>query len=197
MWVSRGGARQVKMRAIRRLQTNTMPLPVAHGLVGAGLVAAALPREGRARYWVWLAAGAFAASAADLDFLLVAVFRSRAWHRGFTHSLVFALAVFVCLLVALGRARAREAAAFGLAYASHALLDFATTREGGGLELFWPFSLDRLGLRWWGLSELPSRLPPAEILKALSLEFVLFAPPLLFLILLRRGSFGRSAAGVD
>jgi inner membrane protein len=174
-----------------------MPTPVAHSLVGAGLVAAVLPRAGRARYWLPLAAGAVLANAADLDFLLVAAFRSRAWHRGFTHSLVFALAVFLCFLLALGRARAREAAAFGLAYASHVLLDFATTRESRGLELLWPFSVERLGLRWWGLSETPSRLPAAEILKSLSLEFVLFAPPLLFLILLRRGAFRRAAAGVD
>jgi membrane-bound metal-dependent hydrolase YbcI (DUF457 family) len=172
-------------------------MPVAHGLLGAGLVAAVLPRAGRARYWVWLAAGAALANAADLDFFLVFLFRSRAWHRGFTHSLVFALAVCLCLLPALGRRRARAGAAFGLAFASHALLDFATTKTGGGLELLWPFSMERLGLRWWGLSELPSRLPPAEILKSLSLEFVLFAPPLLFLILLRRGAFRRAAAGVD
>ena len=173
-----------------------MPMPISHSLVGASLVAALLPR--RPRYWLPLAAGALLANAADLDFLLVLLFRSRAWHRDFTHSLVFALAVFLCFLLVLGRARAREAAGYGLAYASHALLDFATTRAGGGLELFWPFSSDRLGLRWWGLSELPSRLPFAEILKSLSLEFVLFAPPLLFLVLLRRGVFGRSApAGVD
>lgn len=175
-----------------------MPLPISHSLVGAGLVAAVLPRAGRARYWLPLAAGAVLANAADLDFFLVFAFRSRAWHRGFTHSLVFALAVLLCLLLALGRARAREAAAFGLAYASHVLLDFATTLQGGGLELLWPFSVDRLGLRWWGLSELPSALTAAEILKSLSLEFVLFAPPLLFLILLRRGAFRRrAAAGVD
>jgi inner membrane protein len=171
-------------------------MPVAHSLVGASFVAALVPRAGRPRYWLWLAAGAVLANAADLDFFLVFVFRSRAWHRGFTHSLVFAFAVFVCLLLARGRRRAREAAALGLAYASHVLLDFATTKEGGGLELFWPFSPERHGLRWWGLSEIPSRLPPAEILKYLSLEFVLFAPPLLFLILLRRGVF-RRAAGTD
>lgn len=175
-----------------------MPLPVAHSLFGASLVAAVLPRAGRARYWAALAAGAVLANAADLDFILVFAFRSRAWHRGFTHSLAFALVVFVCLLLALGWRRAREAAAFGLAYASHVVLDFATTKAGGGLELLWPFAADRLGLRWWGLSELPSRLPVAEILKYLSLEFVLFAPPLFFLILLRRGIFRRaSAAGVD
>lgn len=172
-------------------------MPIAHSLVGAGLVAAVLPREGRGRYWVWLAAGAVFANAADLDFILSFVLGSRGWHRGFTHSLVFALVVLICLLLALGRRRAREAAAFGLAYASHSLLDFATTFQGGGVELFWPFSTDRFGLRWWGLSELPSHLAAVEILKWLSLEFVLFAPPLLLLILLRRGAFGRAASGVD
>ena len=127
-----------------------MPLPIAHSLVGASLVAAVVPR--RPRYWLLLAAGAALANAADLDFILVFLFRSRAWHRGFTHSLVFSLAVFLCLLLALGRARAREAAGYGLAYASHALLDFATTevRISRGVELFWPFSEDRFGLRWWG-----------------------------------------------
>src|ERR1044072_167547 len=174
-----------------------MPMPVAHSLVGASLVAAGLPREGRARYWIALAGGALLANVADLDFFFVFIFHNRAWHRGFTHSLVFALVVLLCFLFAFGRARAREAVAFGLAYASHVLLDFATTKTSGGLELLWPFSVDRLGLRWWGLSELPSRLPPVEILKSLSLEFVLFAPPLLFLILLRKGVFRRTAPGVD
>ena len=174
-----------------------MPMPVSHSLFGAGLVAAVLPRAARPRYWVPLVLGAVLANAADLDFLLVFAFRSRAWHRGFTHSLAFALVVFLCFLLALGRRRAREAVAYGLAYASHVLLDFATTRETRGLELLWPFSADRFGLRWWGLSELPSRLPPAEVLKSLCLEFALFAPPLLFLILLRRGVFRRAAAGVD
>lgn len=173
-----------------------MPLPVAHSLLGAGLAAAVLPRAGRARYRLLLAASAVLANAADMDFLLVFLLGSRAWHRGFTHSLVFALAVFACLLLALGRRRAREAAALGLAYASHALLDFATTREGGGLELWWP-SADRVGLRWWGLSELPSRLPAAEILKSLAVEFALFAPPLLLLLLLRGGAFRRAADRAD
>ncbi len=174
-----------------------MPLPVAHGLVGASVVAALVPRAGRARYRLLLAAGALLANAADFDFLLVIVFRERAWHRGFTHSLVFALAVLLCSLITLGRRRPREAAALGLAYASHALLDFATTKTGGGLELLWPFSAERFGLRWWGLSELPSRLPPAEILRSLAVEFLLFAPPFILLVLLRRGAFRRAPDAVD
>lgn len=83
----------------------------------------------------------------------------------------------------------RIAVAYSLAYASHWFLDYVTTKEGGGVELLWPFSEERFGLRWWGLSELPSRLPPAEIMKCLGLEFALFTPLLLAVILLRR--YGR------
>lgn len=169
-----------------------MPLPVAHGLLGASFVAAVHPRPTRLR-GLPLLAGAVLANAADLDFALVFALGSKSWHRGFTHSLAFALIVCLTFLLAAGARRAREAATYGLAYASHALLDFATTREGGGLELLWPFSADRLGLRWWGLSEIPSRLPPAEILKSLALEFALFAPPLLLVLLLRRRAAARGA----
>src|SRR5215213_2895101 len=104
-----------------------MPMPVAHGLMGATLVAALRPRRSPRRFAHALAAGALLANAADLDFFLVYAFRSRAWHRGFTHSLAFALLVGLLLLFLLGRRRAREAVAYGLAYASHAALDFATT----------------------------------------------------------------------
>jgi inner membrane protein len=170
-----------------------MPLPVAHGLLGASLVAAVLPPASPRRYALALAAGAVLANAADLDFCLVFALHSRAWHRGFTHSLAFALVVGLVLLVSLGRRRALKASAYALAYASHALLDFATTKLGGGVELLWPFSAERLALGWRGLSELPSRLPPAEIVKAACLEFALFAPPLLVLLLLRRRSASRAA----
>jgi membrane-bound metal-dependent hydrolase YbcI (DUF457 family) len=168
-------------------------MPVAHGLLGASLVAAVGPRAGGRRHRLALAAGALLANAADLDFGLVFALHSRAWHRGFTHSFAFALVVFLVLLLVLGRRRARAAAGFGLAYASHALLDFATTKFGGGVELLWPFSAGRFALGWRGLSEIPSRLPPAEILTALCAEFALFAPPLVLVLLLRK----RAAARAD
>ena len=174
-----------------------MPLPVAHGLLGASLVAAVLPRVNPRRYALSLAAGALLANAADLDFVLVFAFHSRAWHRGFTHSLAFALALCLTFLFARAGRGARAAIAYGLAYASHAALDFATTKVGGGLELLWPFSAERFALGWRGLSEIPSRLPPAEILKSLCLEFALFAPPLLFVLLLKRATRRRAAAVVD
>jgi membrane-bound metal-dependent hydrolase YbcI (DUF457 family) len=163
-----------------------MPLPVAHGLVGATAVAAVLPREGTRRYYLSLLAGALLANAADLDFVLVFGLGWRGLHRGPTHSLFFALLVCLLFFAALGRRRAREAAAYGLAYATHALLDFSTTKYGGGLELLWPFSTERFGLRLFSLSELPSLVPSLQVLTWLCLEFALFAPPLLLVLWLRR-----------
>ena len=135
-----------------------MPLPFAHGLVGASVVAAVRPRPERFRY-APLVVGAMLANCADLDFGLVLLTHDRTFHRGFTHSLPFAFALLLVALAVFGRARAREALAYGLAYASHALLDYSTMKFGGGVELFWPFSSGRFGLGLVGLSELPSLMP--------------------------------------
>jgi membrane-bound metal-dependent hydrolase YbcI (DUF457 family) len=163
-----------------------MPMPVAHGLLGASLVAAVLPRAHPRRYALALVAGALLANAADLDFILVFGLHMRGWHRAFTHSFGFALLVWLILFALLGRAHARKAAAYGLAYASHAVLDFATTKFGGGVELLWPFSTERLALGLFGLSEIPSRVPPAGIVRYLVVELIIFTPPFLALLLWRR-----------
>src|SRR5215213_5772397 len=139
-----------------------MPLPVAHGLVGAGLVAALHPRPFR-RSGLPLVAGAVLATCASLAFSL----------------LLTAAALAVC-----GRARLREVLCYGACYASHAVLDYSTVKFGGGVELVWPLSRGRYGLGLWGLSEVPSRLRPAEVLGWLGVEFLIFAPPLLVLLLL-------------
>lgn len=165
-----------------------MPLPVAHGLLGASLVAAVHPRPAN-RYFMPLLFGALLANAADFDFLLVFLLHSKAWHRGFTHSVMFALVVFFIFAVSLGRRRIREAIAYGLAFASHGILDYVTTKEGGGVELLWPFSSERLVFGRIGLSELPSRLPAMGIVKALVVEFMLFAPLILLVGYLRKYMF--------
>lgn len=169
-----------------------MPLPIAHGLLGATFVAASHQKPTRRRA-LPLLAGALLANAADFDFLLVFLLQSKAWHRGFTHSVAFALFVWLIFLACLGRRRAREAAAYGLAYASHGLLDFLTVREGGGVELLWPFSPARLGLGWVGLSELPSRVPPAGIVRFLVLEILIFAPLLALAVWSKRRAPGDAA----
>jgi membrane-bound metal-dependent hydrolase YbcI (DUF457 family) len=167
-----------------------MPLPFAHGLVGASLVAAIHTRPARWRY-APLLLGALLANCADLDFALVFLTHDRSFHRGFTHSLAFAAALLLVAFIIFGRARAREALAYGLAYASHALLDYSTTKFGGGVELLWPFSSERFGLGLVGLSELPSRMPPAYVFKALLLELLIFAPLLAAVLIARRALLAR------
>lgn len=170
-----------------------MPLPIAHGLLGASIVAAIHPQPND-RHFLPLFVGAFLANAADLDFLLVFLFRSRDWHRGFSHSILFALAVCLIFLLTMGKRHLREAAAYGLAFSSHAFLDFVTTKEGGGVELWWAFSSERFALGWVGLSELPSRLTRIEILKALSVELALFTSLLMLIMYLRRYLWRRVSA---
>jgi len=162
-----------------------MPLPVAHGLLGASIIAAVHPRPTN-RYFLPLVTGALLANAADFDFLPAILFHSKTWHRGFSHSIT--LAVFVCLIfvVCLGWQHITQAVAYGLAFASHGILDYVTTKEGGGVALLWPFSSARIGLGWVGLSELPSRLPALGIVKALAVEFLLFTPLLLLVICSRK-----------
>jgi membrane-bound metal-dependent hydrolase YbcI (DUF457 family) len=167
-----------------------MPLPVAHCLLGASIVVAAHPEPSN-RYYTPLVAGAFLATAADLDFLLVFIFDSGTWHRGFSHSIMLGLLVCVIFMLSLGKRHIREAIVYGLAFTSHGILDsattsYATTSKGGGAELLWPFSDERLGLGWIGLSEIPSKLPAVAIVRALAVEFVVFAALLALAAYLRK-----------
>ena len=169
-------------------------MPLAHALLGGSLVAALHTQPRQRRFWWSLFVGAVFANAADFDFLLVFALHSKAWHRGFTHSLVFALLIYLLIAVGLGRRRWKEALAFGLAFASHGVLDNVTSKVGGGVELFWPFASDRLILGWQGLSEVPSKMTTVEILQALALELALFAPPLIALLVWRRARAQRETA---
>ena len=162
-----------------------MPLPIAHGLLGASIAAAIHPKPTR-KYFLPLFIGAFLANAADFDFGFSIFFGLKGWHRGFTHSIAFGLIFTLALMILFGRNYFREALAYGLAYTSHFILDFATTEKGNGVELLFPFTTDRFGLRWFGLSEIPSRLAASEILNTIGLEFLIFAPFLAIVLWLRR-----------
>lgn len=170
-----------------------MPLPVAHGLLGASFIAALQPQPIKRGFAVSLLVAAIVSNASDFDFLLVFSLHSNSWHRGFTHSIVFALIVYLLSALVLGKRRLHEALAYGLAFGSHGILDYLTSKEGSGVELLWPFSDERLILGWWGLSEVPSRLPPSGIIKALAIELGLFTPLLIFVLLLRKQIAARSA----
>lgn len=150
-----------------------MPLPISHGFFGATIVAAIHPKINKF-YSIPLFIGGLFANLADFDFIIVLLTGDKSWHRGFSHSILFSLIIFFGIIIFLWKDHLREAIAFGLAYFSHAVLDYLTTKIGGGLELFWFFSSDRFGLRWFGLSEIPSKLSATEILQTIGVEFLLF-----------------------
>lgn len=123
--------------------------PLTQGLLGAALpVATANTRQTR----MAAAVGFLAGMAADLDVLI----RSRTdsllfleYHRQFTHSLVFvpiggivvAALFFLCFRRWLSIGFTRLWLFSSLGYATHGLLDAATSY---GTQLFWPFSDRRI-----------------------------------------------------
>src|SRR5256885_1178615 len=100
-----------------------MPLPIAHALVGASIVTAMLPDASPTHNWKPLVIGAALSVCPDLDYFL-----GTSLHRGFTHSLFFALLVSALCLAVTGLAKIRVAIAYAAAFFSHALLDYATTK---------------------------------------------------------------------
>jgi inner membrane protein len=92
-----------------------------------------------------LFAGIAASIAPDLDtigFRFGVAYAQEFGHRGFTHSLVFALALAIFSALFAPELRAKRMTAFVfifVATASHGLLDMFTN-GGLGIALFWPFT---------------------------------------------------------
>lgn len=164
-----------------------MPLPVAHGLIGASVVAA-LRDPAQTPGWKWLAFGAFLAIAPDFDFALNWLRISwGGWHHGFTHSIPFAVVVGLVTIIALRQLKVRSFLVFGGAYVSHTLLDYMLT-ESRGVALWWPFTNYRYKLR------LPNPIDytysvdsfsqaAIDLLKISLVELLIFGPILLAVIL--------------
>ncbi|HET8772740.1 MAG TPA: metal-dependent hydrolase [Thermoanaerobaculia bacterium] len=122
--------------------------PLTHALAGATLAwVAAGDRLGRRPLLI----GASAALLPDVDVLIRSAsdpLLAIEHHRGFTHSLLFVpvggIVAALPFAARLERVQWRWAALAGLvAYASHTLLDAATTY---GTQWLWPFSRSRVGL---------------------------------------------------
>lgn len=130
-----------------------MPYPIAHGLVAASLAAATSSEKPLLRDWKTLLLCAALGNLPDCDFFFVWILGlGRNWHRGFSHSIVFGLAVGFGLAALLARLPQRpfkrtHGWLFAGAILSHVLLDMSTTRSvAAGVPLLWPFSAQRFAL---------------------------------------------------
>lgn len=152
--------------------------------------------------WRLLFLGMFLSVAPDLDsiaFKFAIPYESQWGHRGFTHSIVFALVVAL-LCSRFSRsflAKPKTVFAFSfLSMLSHSLLD-ALTNGGLGVAFFWPFNSERYFLPWRVIEVSPisvSRFFTEKGLLVLRSEFIYIWIPCLtvagILFLLR----GRSNA---
>ncbi|MGI8656440.1 MAG: metal-dependent hydrolase [Pyrinomonadaceae bacterium] len=167
-----------------------MPLPIAHGLVGATIVALGRPQSTLNRDWHVLLLGSVFAISPDFDFFLIrGLHFGRGLHRGFSHSILAAFIVTASMLAVLGISHLRNVLALGAAFLSHGLLDFLTTKRGGGVELLWPFLRERFKSGLIGFSEFPVGFSLKEVIKASLIELVVFVPILLAVLLIRELMF--------
>lgn len=161
-----------------------MPLPVAHAFAGASVVVASRSRI-TIHEWRTLAFAASIAVIPDFDYFLT-WFGSgdESWHRGFSHSIAFAIIIAVSTAVLVRKSFLRNAMVYGAAMLSHCLCDVLTTKSQGGVELFWPFWSERMR---FGLFDYPFTVVPhpaheswtfitLAILRASSKELFIFTP---------------------
>lgn len=123
-----------------------MPTVFTHSFFAAALGKVFFP-GGRvpARFWVLAAVCAALPDADVLSFRFGVPYGDLFGHRGFTHSLLFALLLALVVVAAFFRGAPRKAPLalfFFLATASHGLLD-ALTDGGGVVAFFAPFSAER------------------------------------------------------
>jgi membrane-bound metal-dependent hydrolase YbcI (DUF457 family) len=166
-----------------------MPLPVAHGLLGAS-VAAALYDSAQPR-WKPLVVAAFLAICPDFDYALNWLrISGGGWHHGFTHSILFALFLGLAAAGVVGARTVRSVVLFGCAAVSHTSLDFLMT-ESRGVALWWPLTDHRYRLSLpnpidynWDTASLWGSLN--DLVRISLIELMLFAPILLVVLLVRR-----------
>lgn len=162
-----------------------MPLPIAHGIIGASIVAAILPNASPVRNWKPLLLGAAIATCADSDYFL-----RTSLHRGVTHSLITATILGLVCFAVWGRTNLRLAIGLAGAAFSHGLLDFVTTKTMPGVELLWPLSNRRFGLGLVDYYQLTGVDPTfflyqdvfGDLLKMALIELSLSVPVFLFVL---------------
>jgi len=167
-----------------------MPLPLAHALVGASTATALRPAS-QSSQWKPILIGAFLGVCPDFDYVLNLVrISGGGWHHGFTHSIAFALLLGLLTIAILREWKVRSFVLFSAAAASHTLLDYLIT-ESYGVALWWPFTDHRYKLEMtnpieYAWSNTSIWEAGVGVIKISLVEFVIFTPIFLAVVLLRR-----------
>jgi membrane-bound metal-dependent hydrolase YbcI (DUF457 family) len=180
-----------------------MPLPVAHGLFGAAIVAVMRKNFSFRKDWLALSLGAALGIIPDFDLILSWILGySIKTHGGFTHSIIFSIAAgfLACLLIR--EKNLRGFITFALATLSHGILDVLTRKEFGGSALLWPFSSHKFRLGWFDYFEFypnPATEPVIDILRnamyVCRYEMMIFIPIFLIVVCFKRWQDIRKARG--
>jgi membrane-bound metal-dependent hydrolase YbcI (DUF457 family) len=157
-----------------------MPLPIAHGLIGASIVGLIHPKAGL-KNWLPLAVGFVLGNAPDFDFAFEWFLGWRGFHRGFFHSLFFAFLVAGMIFFLLRRQHWRIPLAYSLAFLSHTILDYSCSSRGA-VRILIPFDNEVYGLGLISFSELKRGLIWSDMLHFTQIEIIIFVP--LFALLL-------------
>jgi membrane-bound metal-dependent hydrolase YbcI (DUF457 family) len=171
-----------------------MPFPIGHGIIGACLFSAlqkeiSLSKDGRI---MLLCAGL--AIVPDFDFTFAWNFNLGGWHRGFTHSIVFGVAIGLLAAFLAPTRNLTQQISLVLAPVSHAPLDaLVTTSKGEGVRLLWPLTnyRFRFGLFDYFSFSLDPRFDPwgdilTHVLKVSLIELIAVGPLLLFVVLIKQ-----------
>jgi len=167
-----------------------MPLPVAHGLLGAS-VAVALRQPSQLHHWKPLLISAFLGICPDFDYALNWLrISGGGWHHGFTHSILFAFSLGLVTAMVLGERQVRSVILFSSATVSHTTLDFLMT-ESRGVALWWPFTDQRYKLRLpnpidYTLSSASLWEAVVDVVRISLIELMIFASLLLIVVLVKK-----------
>lgn len=151
-----------------------MPLPIAHGLVGAIAIALIHPNA-TLKNWKPLLLGFTLANCPDLDFVFSFLLGWQGFHRGFTHSLLFAFLVSSMIFILLRHQNRQIPLAFSAAFLSHTILDYSSARSGA-VRLLTPFNDKPYGLRLISFSELSRGFVIQDMLYFSLIEAAIFVP---------------------
>lgn len=176
-----------------------MPLPVAHGLLGATVVVALQPSTAFNLSWKELLLAVLLGICPDFDYALNLIpSLGGVWHHGFTHSFVFAFVLGISISLVRGQFIFNKMMVYSRAVVSDPLLDYLFT-ESLGVELFWPFSNVRLKLQIPNLIDYSLRTTSGwetliDLFKIILIELIIFAPILLIVLWAKQMNRRRSSA---